>query len=76
VRSCAASVLLTILRIAAGLALMLAASPFLIRGGLSRYAKYGTPAHTDWRYLAVAFLLLGAGSFLVRPYWWKHLGRR
>jgi hypothetical protein len=74
-RSRASAFLLTVLRIAAGLALMLAASPFLIRGGFSRYAQYGMPAHTDWRYLAIALILLIAGSSLVRPCWWKHLGR-
>jgi hypothetical protein len=43
----AGSLLVTILRIAAGFLLVLAATPFLIQGGLSRYARYGTPAHPD-----------------------------
>jgi hypothetical protein len=62
-----------VLRIVAGAALMLAAAPLLIQGGLSRYAKYGEPPHADWRYLVVAFLMLASGSFLVRPYWWRSL---
>jgi hypothetical protein len=52
------------------------AVPLLIQGGFSRYAKYGTPAHADWRSLGLAFVMLGVGSFLIRPYWWKSLGTR
>ena len=67
-------VFLTILRIAAGVVLSLMAVPLLIQGGFSRYAKYGTPAQPDWPYLGLAFVLLGVGSFLIRPYWWRFLG--
>jgi hypothetical protein len=67
-------VFLRILRIAAGLAIMLMAVPLLIQGGFSRYARYGIPAHPDWRYLGLAFVLLTVGSFLLRPYWWRYLG--
>jgi hypothetical protein len=73
-RGRAGHVLLTILRIAAGAVLALMAVPLQIQGGFSRYAKYGTPAHADWRYLGLAFVMLGAGSLLIRPYWWKSLG--
>ncbi len=72
----AGSPLVTILRSVAGFLLVLAATPFLIQGGFSRYAKYGTPAHPDWRYLAIAAVMLAAGSFLIRPFWWRHPGRR
>jgi hypothetical protein len=69
-------VFLTILRIAAGAALALMAVPLLVQGGFSRYAKYATPAHADWRSLGLAFVMLGVGSFLIRPYWWRSLGTR
>ena len=76
VHSRAGIVLLALLRIAAGLLLTLMAVPMLIQGGFSRYAEYGMPAHPDWRYVALGFVLLGAGSFLVRPYWWRSVGTR
>ena len=72
----AGSLLVTILRMVAGFVLVLMATPFLIQGGLSRYAKYGMPAHADWRYLGVAVVMLAAGTFLIRPFWWRWLGRR
>jgi hypothetical protein len=75
-RGRAGHALLTILRIAAGAALAVMAVPLLIQGGFSRYAKYGTPAHADWRYLGLAVVMLGVGLFLIRPYWWKSLGTR
>ncbi len=70
-----ASVLLRILRVIAGLALAAMATPLLIQGGFSRYAKFGVPPHPDWRYLALAICMLAAASVLIRPYWWRHAGR-
>ena len=59
--------ILSVLRGIAGFALMLSAGGVLIQGGLSRYAKYGMPAHADWRIIAFGLVLLSLGAFLVRP---------
>lgn len=72
----AATALFTIIRIAAGLVIALTAMPFLIQGGLSRYAKYGIPAHADWRYIAIGLGMVALGTFLIRPFWWRHISKR
>ena len=56
-----------VIRIAAGIALVLSSTSFLIEGGLSRYARFGIPAHSDWRLITVGLLLAGAGGYLLRP---------
>ncbi len=71
-----AALFVTALRILAGFALMLAAIPLLIQGGLSRYAKYRMPAHPDWRYLAIGLAMAAAGAFVIRPFWWRQPGNR
>jgi len=58
---------LKVLRSVVGAALMLSAGGVLIEGGLSRYAKYGIPPHTDWGIIAFGLILLGTGAFLFRP---------
>jgi hypothetical protein len=60
-------VALKILRIVIGILLALAAGPFLIQGGLSRYAAFGVPAHPDSRMLVIGLILLAAAAFLIRP---------
>jgi len=44
----------------------MAAGPFLIQGGLSRY---GGPA--DWRFIAIGLAILAAGLTCIRPGWWR-----
>jgi hypothetical protein len=63
---------LKVLRSVAGFALMLSAAGVLVRGGLSRYSKYGMPPHADWRIIALGLVILSAGAFLVRPGFFWH----
>ncbi len=59
--------ILKILRSVAGAVIMLSAVPFLIQGGLSRYAKYGIPRTPDWRLLLVGLVMMAIGGVLIRP---------
>jgi hypothetical protein len=59
--------ILKVLRSAAGAVIMLSAVPFLIQGGLSRYAKYGIPRSPDWRLMVVGLVMLAIGGVLIRP---------
>jgi hypothetical protein len=59
--------MLKVLRITAGLALLVSATGFLIEGGLSRYARFGIPARPNWRLIAIGLVMAGMGGFLVRP---------
>jgi len=65
------SLLRKTLRIVAGAVLVLVAGSFFMEGGLSRYAQHrrqhGFPAHSDWRLIAIGFVLAGAGGVLLRP---------
>jgi hypothetical protein len=60
-----------IVRMLIGLFVMASAAPFLIQGGLSRYAKYGIPANSEWRYLVIGLLVLAIGAVIFRPLPWK-----
>jgi hypothetical protein len=56
-----------LLRIAIGFVLVLAAAPFLIRGGFSRYARLGIPVKPDWGMVATGIVILAAGALCIRP---------
>ena len=58
------------MRMAIGLLIMASAAPFLIQGGLSRYAKYGIPQNPDWRYLVIGLIVLLLGAIIFRPLPW------
>jgi hypothetical protein len=55
-RSASAGIPLKVLRIAIGILLALSAGPFLIQGGLSRYAAFGVPSHPDPRMLVIGLI--------------------
>ena len=65
---------LKILRIAAGFLLVLCAGPFLIQGGLSRYAYEGLTPHPDRKMLAVGLTMALAGIMLLRRLPWRSRG--
>ena len=62
--------LLKIFRVLLGLLIMASAAPFLIQGGLSRYAKYGIPPSPNWRYLGIGLIILAIGGLILRRLPW------
>ena len=66
-----ARLVLKILRIALGFLLVLSAGPFLIQGGLSRYAMQGMTPHPDRRMLAMGLIMALSGVLLLRPLPWR-----
>jgi hypothetical protein len=62
--------ILKFLRCTAGALIVLSAVPFLIQGGLSRYAKYGIPRTPDWRLMLVGLVMVAIGGVLIRPFAW------
>ena len=62
--------LLKIFRVLLGLLIMASAAPFLIQGGLSRYAKYGIPPSPNWRYLVIGLIILAIGGLILRRLPW------
>ncbi len=62
-------------RIGTGILLALISTAFLIQGGLSRYAKFGTPPAPDWRVIFTGLVMLAIGLLLIRPLPWTRRHR-
>jgi uncharacterized protein YjeT (DUF2065 family) len=62
---------LRILRVLLGLLLVLCSVPFLIDGGLSRYAMQGMTPHPDRKMLVAGLVLAFAGVILLRRLPWR-----
>ena len=66
-----------IVRVLLSLLIMASAAPFLIEGGLSRYAKYGIRPTPNWRYFVLGLIMLAIGALILRPLPWtsqRHRG--
>jgi uncharacterized membrane protein HdeD (DUF308 family) len=58
--------IMTFLRVGLGIVLALISTAFLIQGGLSRYAKFGTPPAPDWIVIFTGLVILAIGLLLIR----------
>jgi hypothetical protein len=62
-------------RIGLGIVLALISTPFLIQGGLSRYAKFGVPPAPNWIVIFTGLVILAIGLLLIRPLPWTRRHR-
>jgi hypothetical protein len=62
-------------RIGVGILLALISTAFLIQGGLSRYARLGTPPAPEWKVIFTGLVILATGLLLIRPLPWTRRHR-
>jgi hypothetical protein len=62
-------------RVGLGILLALVSTAFLIQGGFSRYAKFGTPPAPAWIVMFTGLVILAVGLLLIRPLPWTRRHR-